>query len=449
MNKYLKSALLSCLHMLLELVMIFPVLYLISHLLMGATLMRTLFLIEITVIALLGVITRVFIPVAWVQMAVGIPISIGMIILVGKTCGGVWPNAYVLPVILSPFVFYRGKQHAQNTWDSVLPNFVLFAVLVVQFIIIAFVRLNKGLDEHMSVMYVSIPIAYITAFIVLNRINLVNLIDEAQARSKSSSLAISGGMDKQNRFLLIILLIIGVAISLGTVLYNIAQWALDKFVLLLKLFYKLLFDFDMNAPTSAPNNIPAEEQQTGFFEFEAGDMTFWEPFFNVLSYIGIAIVFVGLVILLYKFVKQLIRIISGVFAKFSEQGGGGLETGPLFEDSREYLVDLSQLPKMYADSAKERLSSLFKREPGYDDMPNAVEKLKYLFRKSLKKAQQNGYQHRSSYTAREAVSEASRAYPGISGGAQKLADEYDEMRYAGREPDINDVDELRKTLGNL
>ena len=449
MKKLAKTALWASVRVLLEIVMLFPFLFIFAHKLVGDTPMLWVFIGEFCLFAVLGVITRLFIPVIWAQLLLGVPLCVAIVIFAAKAFGGIWPNAYVIQIIAAPFLILRGKQHAEHPWDVILPNYILFALLVIQLIIIAFVRLNGGLvGTVLTAMYISVPIAYVTAYVVLNRINLINLIDEAQSRSSSSSLAIAGGMDKQNRLLLIILLIIGTALSLGTVIYNVAVWLVDKFVWVLKLLFKLLFDFDMTSPTSG-QYMGGEEEAAGGFDIKPGNMEFWEPFFKVISYIAVAIVIIAFIYLLYRFVRWLIRTITDVIAKFSEQSMDGLEGGPLFEDTKESLIDMSQLPGMYAGMVKDKISELIKREPGYDDMPTPAEKLKYLLKKSLKKAQSSGYAHRTSYTAREAVRAAGEAYPPIKAGGDELADKYDAFRYAGREPDLKELDELHKELGNL
>lgn len=447
MNRFWKETLGACGRMLLELVMFFPVFFLFALALMGDTPMLWIFLGELCFAGLFGVLTRRFIPSPGVQLGLGLPVCIALIILLGRICGGAWPNAYILPVLLTPFVFYRGKQHAQSAWDTILPGYILFALLVIQFVVLALARLNGVIQPYMTLMYISVPVGYISAFIVLNRLNLINLIDEAQSRTSASSLAVADGMRTQNRLLLAILLIIGVALSLGTVLYTAANWILDKIVWALTALFKLLFEFDVGLGQGG-----GKSQEEGIPEalpLEPGDMSFWGPVFTVISYIGVAVVFIALVVLLYKFVRQLIRIISGVIAKFSDQEIEGTGGGALFEDTRESLVDLSQLPKLYAQSAKERLAGIFRREPGWDDMPTPAEKLKYLYRKVLKKAGSAGYVHRASYTPHEAAGAAGKAMPALASGTQALADKYDALRYGAQEPDAAALDALHHTLGDL
>lgn len=447
MKRFWKETLGACGRVFLECIMVFPVLLLLGDALMGNTPMLWGFLAELLFAGVLGVLTRRFIPAVGAQLAVGLPICFALIILLARFCGGVWPNAYILPILLTPFAFYRGKQHAQSTWDAILPNYILFALLVVQFAVLALARLNGATQPYMTLLYIAVPIGYIGAFIVLNRLNLLNLIDEAQSRTSASTLAVADGMRTQNRLLLAVLLIIGIALSLGTVLYTAANWILDKIVWALTKLFKLLFEFE---PGLGQGGGAGQEQ--GIPEaipLESGDMSFWGPVFTVISYIGVAVVFVALVILLYKFVRQLIRMISGVLAKFADQDIDAIGAGALFEDTRESLIDLSELPKLYAKSAKEKISSLFHREPGWDDLPTPTEKLKYLYRKVLKKAGAAGYTHRAYYTPHEAISAASQTLPSIAPGAQELAGQYDQMRYGAKEPDPTALESLHHTLGDL
>ena len=448
MKRFWKETFGACGRMLLEIFMLFPVLLVLGNGLMGKTAMLPVFFAEIAIAGLLGVLLRRFIPSTLVVLVIGVPLCIGEIILFARLFGGIWPNAYIMPSILTLLTFYRGKQHAASPWDQILPNYILFTALVLQFIVLLFARLHGVIDEYFTLMCIVVPVAYITAYIVLNNLGLRNLVDEAQARTSASSLTVGGGMKPLNRSLLAIILIIAVALSLGTVLMTAATWIFDKIVFAVGWLLKIIFGFKIESTASGQSSGGDETPFAGM-EFESGDMTFWGPIFNVIGYIGLGIVAIGLVILLYKFVRYLIRVVTEVFAKFSEMGDGGSGEGTLFEDTRETLVDLSQLPKMYAQSAKDRIAGMFRRQPGWNDMPTPAEKLKYLYRKVLQKAEGSGYRHQKSYTAEEATRTAAQSWKPLANEAQTLADTYGALRYGDRDPDPDALETLHHRLGDL
>ena len=448
MKKFWKETLGACGRILLEIFMLFPVLLVLGNGLMDKTVMLVIFFAEIAIAGLLGVLLRRFIPSTLIVLILGVPLCVGEVILFARLFGGVWPNAYIMPIILTLLTLYRGKQHAVNSWDQILPNYILFTALVLQFIVLLFARLHGVIDIYFTLMCISVPIAYITAYVVLNNLGLRNLVDEAQARTSASSLTVGGGMKPLNRSLLAILLIIAVALSLGTVLMTAATWVFDKIVFVIGWVLDILFGFKIESGAKGQSQGGDDAPFAGL-ELPSGDMSFWGPIFNVVGYIGIGIVAIGLVILLYKFVRYLIRIVTEVFAKFSEMGDTGSGEGALFEDTRETLVDLSQLPKMYAQSARDRISGLFKRQPGWDDMPTPAEKLKYLYRKVLQKAENAGYKHRKSYTAAEATHVAGESWKPLAPEAQTLADTYGALRYGERDPDPDALEQLHHRLGDL
>lgn len=448
MKTFWKETLGACGRMLLELFILFPFFLVLGNSLMGHTPMLWVFLGEMCLAGLVGVLTRRFIPPLAGQALVGLPICIAAILLLARAFGGVWPNAHVLPILLTPFVFYRGRQHAQSPWDQILPNYILFTALVLQFIVLLFARLHGITEEYPVLFGVSVPLGYIAAYIVLNHLGLRNLVDEAQARTSASSLTVGGGMKPLNRALLALVLVIGLVLSVGTVLMDAATWVFDKVVLVISAVMTFLFGFKMESGGGGGgggDDMAPFENLT----IESGDMSFWGPVLTVISYIGVALVAVGVIWLLYRFVRWLIRTITGVLSKFGDADSVKSGEGVLFEDTRESLLDLSQLPKLYADSARERLAGLFKRQPGWNDMPTPAEKLKYLYRKALKKAEGAGYAHRASYTPHEAVRSAGQSWHTLEPQAEKLADSYDALRYGAKDPDPDALEKLHHELGDL
>ena len=442
MKRFPQKTLGACGRMLLEIFLLFPALLVLGNALLGKTVMLPVFFAELAVAGLSGVILRRFISSAKILPAIGAPLCIGEVILFAIAFGGVYPNAYILPILLTLLTFYRGKQHAESAWAEILPNNVLFLALVLQFIVLLVAGFYGVTDAYFTLLCVVVPIVYVTAFIVLNRLALRSRIDDAQPRTGVTSLNVIGDLKPVSRALLAILLILAIALSLSTTLLTAAGWLFDKLVFVIgwaaALFYRFINSFSFSTG--------ALEEESPVVERRAAPEDI-VPQESVFGYIFIGILAVILLILLYRFVRRLIPLIIKAFADSPKIDVGG-ETA-LFEDTREKLLDLSQLPKLYAARAKDRISGLFKRTPGWEDMPTPAEKLKYLYRKVLQKAEGCGYAHRKSYTAEEAIRIAAQSWKPLAKDAKTLADAYSALRYGNHTPDPEKLEELHHRLGDL
>ncbi len=442
MKRFPQKTLGACGRMLLEIFLLFPALLVLGNALLGKTVMLPVFFAELAVAGLSGVILRRFISSAKILPAIGAPLCIGEVILFAIAFGGVYPNAYVLPILFALLTFYRGKQHAESTWDQILPNNVLFLALVLQFIVLLVAGFYGVTDAYFTLLCVVVPIVYVTAFIVLNRLALRSRMNDAQPRTGVTSLIVIGDLKPVSRALLAILLILATALSLSTALLTAAGWLFEKIVFVIgwaaALFYRLINSFSFSTG-AAEEESPVVESRV-----DPEDIV---PQGSVFGYIFIGILAVILLILLYKLVRRLIPLIIKAFAKAETSSGSG-ETA-LFEDTREKLLDLSVLPKLYAERAKDRISGLFKRTPGWDDMPTPAEKLKYLYRKVLQKAENCGYTHRKSYTAEEATRIAAQSWKEFAKDAKTLADAYSALRYGNHAPDSDTLEQLHHRLGDL
>ena len=443
MKRFPQKTLGACGRMLLEIFLLFPALLVLGNALLGKTVMLPVFFAELAVAGLSGVLLRRFISSVKILPAIGAPLCIGEVILFAIAFGGVYPNAYILPILLALLTFYRGKQHAESAWAEILPNNVLFLALVLQFIVLLVAGFYGVTDAYFTLLCVVVPIVYVTAFIVLNRLALRSRIDDAQPRTGVTSLNVIGDLKPINRALLAILLILAIALSLSTGLLTAAGWLFDKLVFVIgwaaALFYRFINSFSFSTGAVAEESPVVEKK------IDPKEVVM--PQGSVFGYIFIGILAVILLILLYRFVRRLIPLIIKAFAKAETSSGSG-ETA-LFEDTREKLLDLSQLPKLYAARAKDRISGLFKRTPGWEDMPTPAEKLKYLYRKVLQKAEGCGYAHRKSYTAEEATRIAAQSWKPLAKDAKTLADAYSALRYGNHAPDPEKLEQLYHRLGDL
>lgn len=444
MKNFWKDTLRAYGRMLLEIFLLFPLLLVLGNALMNKAAMLPVFFAELVIAGLLGVLLCRLIRSTPAALVIGAGLCIGEVLLFNKSCGIIWSNAGILPFILALLAVYRGGQHAHSAWHEILPGNILFMVMALQFIVLLAAYFYGITEDYFTLLCILVPIVYITAFAVLNHLGLRNVEDEAQPRSGASTLSVIGDMKPVNLVLLAILLIVAVALSLGTVLITAAGWIFDKILFAIgwaaALFARFIDGFTF---TTGVGETPIDK-----IEYKPSDMT-PGPVWDTIGYICVGLLAIGFLILLFISVRRLIRMLLALLAKSSKPGKNSSNKGAPFEDTREKLLDLSELPKLYAQSARDRLSGMFKRPPGWDDMPTSAEKLKYLYRTTLHKAEENGYRHRRSYTAREATRIAAQSWKALGPEARTLADAYDALRYGAHDPDPEKLEALHHRLGNL
>lgn len=427
------------LHVLAEYVMIFPLFYLITGLMTGA--MPIVFLASILLYAVLGVLTRRLIPVPWLQLAVGLPLCVGAAVYLGLTFGSrAEPITYAFPAVLAPFVFYRGKQHAQNDWNAILPTYAPYLVMALNFVVMALVNYLNQFAQFTPVMAVAGPLSLVTSFYAMNYINRRNLADDQRAREGAST-AISRGLALQNNVLLVILLVLGALLSCMPWLLTAGRYLLKAVGFVVGLLVNLILSL-VPPLSESEGNVPGGEPPPLAYT----DVSpFWESFSKILANIFFVIIIIVFVFLLILAIRKGIQLLSAVLRNMLEQKGMLSDGEDTFEDTRESIVNLRDLPRKYFDSLKKRLSEL-RRGKRWGELTES-ERVRYLYRHSLKRAERSGYRHKESYTPHEALGEASQELPQIQPVQDDLAATYDLVRYAEREPSPGDAERIKEDAG--
>lgn len=427
------------LHVLAEYVMIFPLFYLITGLMTGA--MPIVFLASILLYAVLGVLTRRLIPVPWLQLAVGLPLCVGAAVYLGLTFGSrAEPITYAFPAVLAPFVFYRGKQHAQNDWNAILPTYTPYLVMALNFVVMALVNYLNLFSQFTPVMAVAGPLSLVTSFYAMNYINRRNLADDQRAREGAST-AISRGLALQNNVLLVILLVLGALLSCMPWLLTAGRYLLKAVGFVVGLLVNLILSL-VPPLSESEGNVPGGEPPPLAYT----DVSpFWESFSKILANIFFVIIIIVFVFLLILAIRKGIQLLSAVLRNMLEQKGMLSDGEDTFEDTRESIVNLRDLPRKYFDSLKKRLSEL-RRGKRWGELTES-ERVRYLYRHSLKRAERSGYRHKESYTPHEALGEASQELPQIQPVQDDLAATYDLVRYAEREPSPGNAARIKEDAG--
>ncbi len=428
----------ALLHILAEYCMVFPLLYLISTFMTGV--MSTIFLVMILCFALLGFFTRRFIPVPWLQLAIGLPACFLLAIWLGLTFGSrAEPVTYIFPAVLSPLVFYRGKQHAQNDWNAILPTYAPCFIMILNFIVMALVNYLGALTPFAAVLTPAGILSLLFSFFAMNHLNRRNLADNQRAGSRIAT-AVSKSLSLQNQILLTVLLVLGALLSCMPWLLTAAGYLFQFVSFLVGLLLNLILALVPPLQGSVSEQDSVQNPMVGEIN------TAWDGFFKVLAGIFFVLVLAVLLILLFLILRKLIKLLRSILHNMLKQDGLIGNGGESFEDTQESTIDFRDLPRKYYDNFKKKFAQL-RRGKRWNELQTESERVRYLYRSSLKRAEKSGYHHKTSYTPHEALDEAAQDLPQIQPVREDLAAQYDLVRYAEREPAPGNAERIREQSG--
>lgn len=428
----------ALLHVLAEYLMVFPLLFLLSGLMPGN--MPLIFLLSALAFALFGVLLRRCIPVAWLQLAIGLPLCIGAALWLGMTFGSrAEPATYAIPAILAPFLFYRGKQHGQNDWNAILPTYAPCVIMVFNFLLMALVNYLGRFARFVPVITPMGILSLIVSFYAMNYINRCNLADHQRA-AQNSSTAVSRSLSLQNSILTGIFMGLGALLSCMPWLLTAARYLLKAAGFILGLILDLIFS--LVPPLTSGSG--ASSSSDGFLQGESNPG--WDGFFKIIANIFFVLIVLVFVVLLFLALRKGLRLLSQLLHNMLEQKGYISGDSDSFEDTHESIVNLRDLPRKYYNDLKDRLSSL-RRGQRWSELTTESERIRYLYRHSLKRAEKVGYRHDTAYTPHEALGEAAQELPQIQPVQSDLAAQYDVVRYAEREPQPGDAERIREQSG--
>ena len=144
----------------------------------------------------------------------------------------------------------------------------------------------------------------------------------------------------------------------------------------------------------------------------------------------------------WKGIRKLIAYLKTV-DWFATRDDADLEE---YEDTRESLVDIRDLPKEYLRRMGDWLSDRLKREPSWSDLKTNAEKARALYRRTLLKARAGGYKENAAYTPSQTLK---AVIPHVKVSPQSLdtlRDCYEQARYGEREPDGEAVEALNREI---
>ncbi|WP_416147461.1 hypothetical protein ACM26V_14635 [Salipaludibacillus sp. HK11] len=192
-------------------------------------------------------------------------------------------------------------------------------------------------------------------------------------------------------------------------------------------------DMDMAPPDLGPlTDEPSEPSR------------FLQIFETILMYTVGVIAGVGvivLILLVFKiFRKQISRLwgwLAGTITKFG--GESEKEEEPPYVDEKISLRDWADWRKKNKDKVKDWVSAPFTKAPTMDDYTTRNEKIRFLYRHSLRTEIKNGYEFRKNATPSETLRELVAEDRNLTDLSEtELADVYAKVRYGDHTGDITE-----------
>ncbi|WP_438434755.1 DUF4129 domain-containing protein [Gorillibacterium sp. sgz500922] len=155
---------------------------------------------------------------------------------------------------------------------------------------------------------------------------------------------------------------------------------------------------------------------------------------------------VALLFLLYQGAKRLPRLLGRLKALLARLfGGGEREEAAAYRDERESLLELSDTPRLLAGRMKEWLGRRFRRKESWEALAGNRERVRYLYRQLLKRAEERGKRPSPSATPLEVGRELA-AGVGLGIPSERLTEAYSSVRYGEGEPTDKQVEELAESV---
>lgn len=157
---------------------------------------------------------------------------------------------------------------------------------------------------------------------------------------------------------------------------------------------------------------------------------FWE----IMTYVAYVLAAVLVAVLLYVAVRKLAVLFKKLWAQLGAwMGRVGHAVGEDYRDERESLLNWGDVRRDMSDQVKKRLGALFAREKKWEQM-DAREQARYLVRILYRRR----HVPADDRTLREVLPDLNAPDP------QTLAEVYEAARYAGREPEREQLERLRR-----
>lgn len=318
------------------------------------------------------------------------------------------------------FLFWRGRLFSQAPWQETLNIQVIFVFILLDLIILLTAGFSKELSHFILFINTATVVSAVVCALCINRVNLLSNTFRSAEKQRP--------FVTKNFFLQNTLLTFGAAASaallsvlcLFTTLFG---WIGKGCVSLLRLIFNQKGDMIS----------PPEELHIHRAAAAASENSFIDLLLNLISKLFTLLLILFMLWLVYKAIKKIIKAILNYKTSVAVS-----EDAAIVSEETEFI----KKPRKY----------LLKREPGWNSFQTSREKIRFLYRKLIRKAVKRRFQFITSKTPSETLDsllESKTVLPDASApSVDRLNALYNEARYKETDPfcDSKDIEKLKKDL---
>lgn len=349
-------------------------------------------------------------------------------------CMGVFGAAFAI----------RARSIASRSWDEVTPIYLFTTFMVINLVFAMLTDIIPVLEPFRPAATVLGPIIVLVGLLSMNQLNLISLTDVQRNKLHAGNMVVSSTMNLQNKLLLVGIYLIILGVSCIGILIRALKWLAWR---LYELILWLTSRFDSGESASGGDSGGGDLDLSVLVGKE--DLThnpLWdriqEIIIRVIVFAAVAAFAAFLLFMLWKGIRRLIAFLKTVKFGGDEQDAGAVG----YEDTRESLVDLRDLPAQYLKRARDWLSEQLRREPSWGELKTVPEKVRALYRRAVYKASSQGFHHKDTYTPSEEIAGLSGYVKTDAPTLDALRDYYEEVRYGNHVPEAGAVEQMNKKI---
>jgi uncharacterized membrane protein YqaE (UPF0057 family) len=346
--------------------------------------------------------------------------------------------AFPIPFILLMAAWIRGRQNRLRGWDRSFPAGAGWIGMIGYFFAsVIFPRV--GATEPYAPWMTGLGIAALA--LTLYRTNSSTLIKESLPADAAMKPSVAADTRRRNQALMLglfaVIVVIGSIRPIAEAIAGAGRALLAAVVRLVKLLLGLL-----GSGSQEPAPPPAQPQPDMDALLPPGEPSAFAVLLEKLLF-GVVIVLLAAaaVGLLYFGGKWAAQWLKRAMRWYGERLTSGDEMG--YTDERQQLIDGREWARERAELWKRRIAGLFRREPGWDDLPDNRERARHAYRRLLLMRIAAGYEHDAARTPRETGRELTRHTP-LSQVEKAAIELYEEARYGGKDVPDERAAELKK-----
>lgn len=305
---------------------------------------------------------------------------------------------YVGILLLSSSILFRGFQYSKTNWNLLLPVHVLWSFGVPLYFISYFIyRYTTMFEAYLPVITVS---GFVFLVLLLFRSNTSHL--EEATLDNNDKRSVNSVIRQQNYVYITVMLAVITLLTQFGLVKTVILTTIRMIFLMISSFFSL---FESDAPVEEPEPEVASEMP--FIVEEINKPSQFAQILEMIATIAAVIVLViAVIFIVYKisnnFKKFILWVISIIHRMIEIIGGKSLfdKNTQTYQDEKETVLDWNKIRNKIKGQTSNFVKTRLLKQKKWEVL-SETEKVRYLYRQFIKKAQDEGYQVMKNETAHE------------------------------------------------